>query len=122
MTFEETNNRISEFQEKIASLPIGSITKKTVNGKTYFYHRFTENKKRREKFISPKPGKAGTPLPKRSAWTPAWPTGTGSSAAPRAPARPSRSKSWRSPSRRWARRCSWRTSRAIYPACASPGS
>lgn len=54
MTFNETNNRIAEFQEKIASLPIGSITKKTVNGKTYFYHRFTENKKRREKFISPK--------------------------------------------------------------------
>ena len=51
MTFNETNNRIAEFQEKIASLPIGSITKKTVNGKTYFYHRFTENKKRREKFI-----------------------------------------------------------------------
>ena len=51
MTFNETNNRIAEFQEKIASLPIGSITKKTVNGKTYFYHRFTENKKRREEFI-----------------------------------------------------------------------
>lgn len=29
-------------------LPAGSVTKKTVRGKDYFYHRWTENKKRRE--------------------------------------------------------------------------
>ena len=54
MTFSEINNRLATLQDKIASLPIGSITKKTVNGKTYFYHRFTENKKRRENLFQHK--------------------------------------------------------------------
>lgn len=41
----------SQIGARIAELPVGSITKRTVNGKTYFYHRWTENKKRREKYI-----------------------------------------------------------------------
>ena len=44
-------NRIAELEALIAALPAGSITKKTVSGKVYFYHRWTEDKKRKEKYI-----------------------------------------------------------------------
>ena len=43
--------RIADLEQQIASFPRGSITKKTINGKKYFYHRWTEDKKRREKYI-----------------------------------------------------------------------
>ena len=43
--------RISEIEEELALLPAGSIGKKTVNGKIYYYHRFYENGKRKEKYI-----------------------------------------------------------------------
>ncbi len=43
--------RIEELERQIAQLPAGSVAKKTVNGREYFYHRWTENKKRREKYI-----------------------------------------------------------------------
>ena len=43
--------RMAELEQQIASQPAGSITKKIINGKEYFYHRWTENKKRREKYI-----------------------------------------------------------------------
>ena len=43
--------RISEIEEALVQLPAGSIGKKTVNGKTYYYHRFYENGKRKEKYI-----------------------------------------------------------------------
>ena len=48
---EEKNRRIAELEAQISALPAGSITKKTVSGKVYFYHRWTEDKKRREKYI-----------------------------------------------------------------------
>lgn len=43
--------RISELEERIEELPKGGITVKTVNGKSYYYHRFTENGKRIEKYL-----------------------------------------------------------------------
>lgn len=43
--------RIAELEHQIAELPARSVTKKTVNGKEYYYHRWTEEKKRREKYI-----------------------------------------------------------------------
>lgn len=43
--------RIAELEHQIAELPAGSVTKKTVNGKEYYYHRWTEEKKRWEKYI-----------------------------------------------------------------------
>lgn len=43
--------RIRELEEQIAGLPVGSISKKRVNGREYSYHRWTENKKRVEKYI-----------------------------------------------------------------------
>lgn len=48
----ELRNRILELERQIANLPTGSITKKNVNGKEYFYHRWTEDKKRKEKYIA----------------------------------------------------------------------
>ena len=48
----ELQARIAELERQIAVLPPGSVTKKTINGKEYFYHRWTEDKKRWEKYIS----------------------------------------------------------------------
>ena len=45
-------NRIAGLEAQIDALPAGSITKKTVSGKVYHYHRRTENKKRKEKYVS----------------------------------------------------------------------
>ena len=43
--------KISELEDQIAELPIGSIGKKTVRGKIYHYHRFREDGERKEKYI-----------------------------------------------------------------------
>lgn len=51
MELSEMQARAAELEQLIADLPAGSITKKTVNGKEYFYHRWTEDKKRREKYV-----------------------------------------------------------------------
>ncbi len=48
----ELRDRILELERQIANLPTGSITKKNVNGKEYFYHRWTEDRKRKEKYIA----------------------------------------------------------------------
>ena len=47
----ELENRLTELKRQIEMLPAGSITRKTVNGRVYFYHRWTEEKKRREKYL-----------------------------------------------------------------------
>ena len=51
MEQEDIFARITDLEKRIAVLPAGSITKKTIKGREYFYHRWTENKKRREKYI-----------------------------------------------------------------------
>lgn len=51
MELSEIQNRVAELEQQISNLPAGSITKKTVNGKEYFYHRWTEDKRRKEKYI-----------------------------------------------------------------------
>ena len=51
MELSEMQALAAELEQQISALPAGSITKKTVNGKEYFYHRWTENKKRWEKYI-----------------------------------------------------------------------
>lgn len=43
--------KITALEEQIALLPKGSVGQKTINGKEYFYLRWTENKKRKEKYI-----------------------------------------------------------------------
>ena len=52
MEQEELLNQIVELEREIAILPEGSITKKRINGKEYYYHRITQNGKRSEKYIS----------------------------------------------------------------------
>ena len=47
----EMQARAAELERQISMLPAGAITKKMVKGKEYFYHRWTEDKKRREKYI-----------------------------------------------------------------------
>ena len=51
MDQNEIKARIADLEKQIAALPAGSVTKKMIRGKLYFYHRWTENKKRREKYI-----------------------------------------------------------------------
>lgn len=51
MELSEIQARAAKLEQQISNLPAGSITKKAVNGKEYFYHRWTENKKRWEKYI-----------------------------------------------------------------------
>ena len=51
MELSELQAKITELEQQIAELPAGSVTKKTISGNVYFYHRWTENKKRREKYI-----------------------------------------------------------------------
>lgn len=51
MEQKELLSRITELERQIAALPVGSISTKKVNGKVYCYHRWTENKKRREKYL-----------------------------------------------------------------------
>ena len=51
MDLYEIEAQVEELARQISNLPAGSVTKKTINGKDYFYHRWTENKKRREKYI-----------------------------------------------------------------------
>lgn len=51
MELSELEARAEELEQQIADLPAGSVTRKIINGKEYFYHRWTENKKRLEKYI-----------------------------------------------------------------------
>lgn len=48
----QIRQRISEIEREIARLPEGSISKKTINGKEYYYHRITRNGKRKESYVS----------------------------------------------------------------------
>ena len=43
--------QIAELEARIAAFPIGSFGQKQVNGKTYYYHRFREDGKRKERYI-----------------------------------------------------------------------
>lgn len=49
---EELMNQIAEIEREIALLPEGSITKKKIKEKEYFYHRITKNGKRIENYLS----------------------------------------------------------------------
>ena len=51
MANQSIQERITQLEQQIAELPAGSIGRKTVGGNVYFYHRWTENKKRIEKYV-----------------------------------------------------------------------
>ena len=48
---EELMNKIAELGREIAILPEGSITKKKIRDKEYYYHRITINGKRTENYV-----------------------------------------------------------------------
>lgn len=48
---EELMNEIAELEREIAILPEGSITKKKIRDKEYYYHRITLNGKRKENYV-----------------------------------------------------------------------
>ena len=48
---EELMNKIAELEREIAILPEGSITKKKIKDKEYYYHRVTINGKRTETYL-----------------------------------------------------------------------
>ncbi len=48
---EELMNRIAELEREIAILPEGSITKKKIRDKEYYYHRINLNGKRTESYL-----------------------------------------------------------------------
>ena len=52
MVQEKLMNQIAEIERQIAMLPEGSITKKKIKEKEYYYHRITRNGKRVENYIS----------------------------------------------------------------------
>lgn len=49
---EELMNKIAELEREISILPEGSITKKKIKEKEYYYHRVTRNGKRVENYLS----------------------------------------------------------------------
>ena len=51
MADQNIQEKITALEEQIALLPKGSVGQKTINGKEYFYLRWTENKKRKEKYV-----------------------------------------------------------------------
>ena len=52
MLIENIYNQIAEIEREIAVLPEGSITKKKIRGKDYYYHRITRDGKRIETYVS----------------------------------------------------------------------
>ena len=52
MNSDSVYSQIAEIEREIALLPKGSITKKKINNKDYFYHRITRSGKRFEDYVS----------------------------------------------------------------------
>ena len=49
---EELKSQIQELEARIAELPIGYISRKTINGKVKLYHQWTEDGKKKSKYLS----------------------------------------------------------------------
>lgn len=52
MDYLDILEHIAELEREIAALPPGSVTTKKVRDKEYWYHRFTDNGKRKEIYVS----------------------------------------------------------------------
>ncbi len=52
MNIEDTYDQIAELEREIALLPEGSLTKKKIKEKDYYYHRITREGKRIENYVS----------------------------------------------------------------------
>ena len=51
MNNQEIQNELLQVQKKIAELPAGYISKKNINGKTRYYLQWTENGKKKSKYV-----------------------------------------------------------------------
>ncbi len=51
MDHSEILAKIADLEKEISLLPAGSVSKKTMNGKEYYYHRVSSGGKRTEKFV-----------------------------------------------------------------------
>ncbi len=51
MTPNEVLEQIAELTEKIGELPKGYISKKTINGKVYYYHQWSENGAKQSRYL-----------------------------------------------------------------------
>ena len=45
------DDRIEALEAEISALPIGYISRKTINGKIKQYHQWTENGKKKSKYV-----------------------------------------------------------------------
>lgn len=52
--FERNNHFIESAEKEVSQLPIGYISKKSINNKTYFYYQWREGDKIRSKYIKMK--------------------------------------------------------------------
>ena len=48
---DNTSDRIADLEKEISALPVGYISKKTINGKTRYYRQWTENGKIKSQYI-----------------------------------------------------------------------
>ena len=51
MQDNEILNQITELTARIRELPKGYISKKSINGKLYFYHQWSENGSKHSRYI-----------------------------------------------------------------------
>lgn len=51
MERREILNKITELTEQIGRLPKGYISKKTINGKTYYYHQWSEGGVKQSRYL-----------------------------------------------------------------------
>ena len=51
MNNQEIQNELLKVQKEIAELPAGYISKKNINGKTRYYLQWTENGKKKSKYV-----------------------------------------------------------------------
>ena len=51
MNNKETEKELLKVQKEIAELPVGYISKKNINGKTRYYQQWTENGKKKSKYV-----------------------------------------------------------------------
>ncbi len=51
MERQELLNQIAKLTEEIGKLPKGYISKKTISGKTYYYHQWSENGKKQSRYL-----------------------------------------------------------------------
>ena len=52
--FERNNHFIESAEKEVSQLPIGYISKKSINNKSYFYYQWREGDKIRSKYIKMK--------------------------------------------------------------------